>query len=82
LQEIEVAALVRLQHVLAVEPGVAALRDRPGGYGTGGLTATGELGLLDQEKEIEPTLADRKPDPVAVADEAERPARSRDRRNW
>src|SRR5205085_900050 len=70
-QEIEVTALVRLQHVLEVEGAVAAP--------VGGLDraergeARGELGRLHLE--VESLLVDVEHDRVAVADRAQRAAR-------
>src|SRR5437667_6773334 len=64
-QKIEIAAAIGLQDLAAVEPGIAALRDRR----RRGLAARQ---LLRRDQQVETALPDREPDRVAVPDLGER----------
>src|SRR5579863_4178341 len=64
-QKIEIAAAIGLQDLAAVEPGIAALRNRRRrGF------AARQFVWCDQQ--VDPALLDRKPDSVAVAHLGER----------
>src|SRR5258708_30704296 len=73
-QEIEIAAAIGLQDLAAVEPGIAALRDR----GWRGLAARQFLG---RDQEVDAALLDRQANTVAVPDLGQRPPRSPVRRH-
>src|SRR5438552_15597736 len=66
-QEIEIAAVIGLEYLVAVEPCVAACRTR-----RARCAAAAELGSVDEE--VETTLGDAEADAVAVAHQAERAA--------
>src|SRR5262245_37976266 len=76
-QEGKIAAFVRPEYLLAEEPGVAALGLDARRFQRGGTLL--KLGLLDQE--VDTPLLDREAYAVAGANEAERAAGGRVRRD-
>src|SRR5262245_5034465 len=67
-QEIEIAALIRLQHALMKQPGIAAGGRR--GRGWSGRGAARKLGVVNQN--IDPPRRHVEPDAVAACDQRQR----------